>query len=200
MIFFFPFSLPAPRLCLSPYLLHSSLPLCCSHSNFCVPLCPTLYGQISREDSLPYAEAVFILCRDRDRTCSHTNGSATCSSTRFRPGALETQVYNMPACCLFRKMAGLGVGRRSDNNGTNETCHFSPSTSFHFPPFPSFELRSTEHPDCLFGSGIIFHVYDTSTKWMDGEARREQMIEGASSVSEDAHYSLFPPLISSIAF
>lgn len=106
---------------------------CCSHSNFCVPLCSTLYGQISREDSLQYAETVFILCRDRDRTCSHANGSATCSSTRFRPGALSLRCTTcQPAVFLGKWRRG---GRRSDNNGTNETCHFSPSTSFHFPPF-----------------------------------------------------------------
>lgn len=85
----------------------------------------------------------------------------------------------MPACCLFREM-GEGV---SGNNGTNEICHFS-LCIFSVFPFPFFELRSTEHPDCLFGSGVIFHVYDTKTKWMDIEARREQMIERANSVSD----------------
>lgn len=60
----FSFSFLASRLCLSLYLLFLSL--CSLTLIFASPL-PHLYGQISREDSLQYAEAVFLLCHDRDR-------------------------------------------------------------------------------------------------------------------------------------
>lgn len=133
MISFFPFSCLVPRLSLSPYLLFtvSFLLSPCSHIlNFCVPICFACTARFPGRIPPPVRKGCMhhlctLVCHlvPRQRQiCSRTNGSATCSSAHFCPGRLETRVYNMAACCLFRKMEG---GKVSGNNGTNETCHFS---------------------------------------------------------------------------
>lgn len=117
-----------------------------------------MYGQISREDSLQYAEAVFILCHDKVRPTVAPMGRLPVLSRR-----LGTQMYNTLACCLFRKMVAvvMGGGGESLVSMAQMKLVIFLSTFFHFSHFLFFELRSTEHPGCLFGSGIIFHVYDT---------------------------------------
>lgn len=89
-----------------------------------------------------------------------TDRATTCSSIRFCPGAWRLR-------CTTRQPA---VSSREDKSkwtaskmGTNETCgkcHLFPSISLQF--FLWALLRWASRLQWyLFGSGIIFHVYDT---------------------------------------
>lgn len=152
-----------------------------------------LYHQASREDSLHQTEAAsFVFCAlvchlaSRQRQIhSQTDRSTTCSSIHFCPSALRLRRTTYQPAVFLREEESKWTASKIATNETSGRCHFFPPTSLQI--FFSF-LWARVHGasrllQCLFGSGIIFHVYDTPTKSTDREGRWGQMMENANSQS-----------------
>lgn len=127
-----------------------------SHASFCVLFCfacvarfPGRIPPVAGAACITFVPLPVILCHARDTSAVTHLGQLPVPPPISVRAPWDSGVRH----------ASL-LSRVSGNNGTNETCHFSPHI-FSFFPSPFSELRSAEHPDCLFGSGIIFHVHDT---------------------------------------
>lgn len=103
-----------------------------SHSNFCVPICSTCMARFPGR-ILSSTQRLYSSCVMTETDLQSHKWVGYLFLHTFLSRRLQTQVYNMPACCLFKKIGG---GESLVTMAQMKLVIFL-STSFHFSPFLS---------------------------------------------------------------